>query len=1370
MSYKLIYCAIIDDPKHQNMIKVGDTDFTPTKKLTAYDPNDLELQKAADSRIKGWSGTAAAGAKRIWCDILIRFNENTGNYEDFRDGEVHKVLQNAGFPKVEFDSSLDSGREWFEVDLETVKAATKAAKEYRDYLTASEMPVKTIYELRDEQKEAVEKTYKRFKTADDMLWHAKMRFGKTITALNLVKKEGYKRTIIITHRPVVEDSWGGDFYHVFGKEDDYIFLTKISDATGNYSDDFTDSIIDKANDERLLKLYCEDKPIVYFASIQDLRGSRIVGGKFDKNKTVFDIDWDLVIIDEAHEGTKTELGQNVITQLIKIETKKLDLSGTAYNLLDKYSDDKSVFTWDYVMEQQAKKDWLINHPGEPNPYADMPVMHINTFDLQKALKERHIDISEKAFTFHEFFRTWTGDMSKDGQPIPAGFEKGDFVHRDAVKHFFDLLCTNEESSRFPFVDISGCKQNTHTLWMVPGVKEAAAVSDMLKKHPFFSMFGIANVAGEGDHDEETHFQNALNYVRKTIENNDRSITISCGRLTTGVTVKEWSSVFMLSGSDNTDAKQYMQTIFRVQSAGKINGVQKTDCYVYDFAPDRALIVVAEVAGSRRSTRGGVVIGDDGQKQAFEEFLNFCPIVAIDGAEFKPFSVEDLVSQINRVHIDRALKTGFMDNCIYDMAKFKVLTGNDIDKLNSIFGKMKSTAKKPPLSKAGTAQSGAGKKQTGKTDTSNDTGKDKVKQGNEEAKAQRKMIQDLLDRLRTVSIRIPLLFYGGDFEIEEGRLADVIIGISDASWNVFMPGNLSKKDFRELVQYYNQETVVGAAKVIRSKAAEADLLPPTERVIAITNIFESFHNPSHETVLTPWHVVNIHMAEALGGYRFYNAKYEENDDEYYRRLQEPELVDKGNVTKETLGNANAQILEINSKTGLYPLYCAYSIYRAKLKERGKTEAEYTPEQLLSIWDEACSQIYVLCQSEMSVSITRHTLYGNWRKIDNILTDDKLLDALKTDIPKYAKKVLKGRFWGKGDDKVEFDAVVGNPPYQLENEGDGYGKDPIYHLFIDLGMQLCDKGTFIHPGRFLFNAGKTPKYWNNKMLHNNHYKVIAYWPDSTNVFPTVDVKGGIAITYWNNESNFGEIGFFSTFEELRSITTKVVQRVDYLPFSEFVYPRDLYQVTEELYTENTWAENRQSKGHRYDLGSNVFDVFPELFFDEKPSDNEEFAQICGRANNRRYFKWIKKKYLKTPDNFSYYKVLIPKSNGSGAFGEVLSMPVVGQPVVGHTVTFLSIGKFDTQLEAEAVLSYIKTKFARTLLGTLKVTQDNPRKVWGNIPLQKFSKESDIDWSQSISDIDKQLYKKYGLSDKEIDFIEKNVKPMDDSSTIDDTESYE
>lgn len=449
-----------------------------------------------------------------------------------------------------------------------------------------------------------------------------------------------------------------------------------------------------------------------------------------------------------------------------------------------------------------------------------------------------------------------------------------------------------------------------------------------------------------------------------------------------------------------------------------------------------------------------------------------------------------------------------------------------------------------------------------------------------------------------------------------------------------------------------------------------------------------------------------------------------------RLSVSEVVTPDNVAMELVNNlpddicASDKFLDIASKTG-----------------------EFANALLQKYGEKIKKNVYSIPTSGVTYECTRKIYKLLGLPVEQIYSDFTSYDLIDTTKNEEILKELKD---------MNFDTIIGNPPYQVIATGDANGSDPIYHLFIDAGKQFCNRETLIHPARFLFNAGKTPKDWNQKVLNDDHFKVVGYWANSSQMFPDVDIKGGVAITHWDNKTDFGKIGTFVAFEELRSILKKV-RNDEFKTFADLVYGRDLYKLTEILYEENPFAENRQSKGHRYDCGSNVFDVFPELFYDEKPNDKKEYARVLGRANNVRIEKWFRKDYLKIPDNFDFYKVFVPKSNGSGAIGEVLSTPMVGEPMVGCTTTFLNIGKFETQFEAEGCLKYIKTKFARAMLGTLKVTQDNPRETWLNVPLQDFTANSDIDWSKSIPEIDKQLYKKYGLSADEIEFIESKVKEM-------------
>ena len=344
------------------------------------------------------------------------------------------------------------------------------------------------------------------------------------------------------------------------------------------------------------------------------------------------------------------------------------------------------------------------------------------------------------------------------------------------------------------------------------------------------------------------------------------------------------------------------------------------------------------------------------------------------------------------------------------------------------------------------------------------------------------------------------------------------------------------------------------------------------------------------------------------------------------------------------------------------------------------------------------------------------------------------------------------------KMKFDFVIGNPPYQDETIGDNATyAPPVYHLFINSAYEVGEKVELITPARFLFNAGSTPKAWNKQMLEDEHLKILYYEQKSDKIFGNTDIKGGVCISYHDKTKNFGAIGTFTIFSELNSISHKVLS-VSTKFLDSLVYATESYKFTEKLHEDNPSVESLLSKGHKFDLKSNVLQNLDNIvFFKDKPNDNCEYIKIYGREKADRIYKWIKKEYISPCENFLKWKVFVPEANGSGAIGEVLSTPVIGQPVIGHTQTFISIGNFDTEQEATALLKYIKTKFARTMLGILKVTQHNSRPVWKYVPLQDFTAQSDIDWTKSVADIDRQLYQKYGLTQQEIDFIETKVKEM-------------
>ena len=356
----------------------------------------------------------------------------------------------------------------------------------------------------------------------------------------------------------------------------------------------------------------------------------------------------------------------------------------------------------------------------------------------------------------------------------------------------------------------------------------------------------------------------------------------------------------------------------------------------------------------------------------------------------------------------------------------------------------------------------------------------------------------------------------------------------------------------------------------------------------------------------------------------------------------------------------------------------------------------------------------------------------------------VEESKTQIKDWKKNKMIGfERLSSEESEMKFDVVIGNPPYQEEAQGTSTKDMPIYHKFISESYKISKKASLITPARFLSNAGGTPKTWNQQMLNNQHVKVSFFEQKSGNVFPGTDIKGGVAVTYYDAEREFEPIEVFVPFIEMNSIRKKVIKK-NFESIDQFVTNRGSYRYSDLIYTDFPKLMSRVSDRR---VASNAFEKLPELFFDIKPEDGNEYIKIYGRFNNERVYKWFRKDYVTCPSNFEKYKIILPKANGSGAIGEVLSTPVIGSPVIGspvigspvigYTETFISVGEFDSLEEAEACLKYIKSKFLRTMLGILKITQDNTKDKWKYVPLQDFTVNSDIDWTQSVADIDRQLY---------------------------------
>jgi hypothetical protein len=1355
--YKLIYVYAIDDKPHEGFLKVGDTTVVSQLPPDMLTPNCRALDEAARARIDGQTQTPGVEYRLLYTELAVRYRTLSNGakiFEHFTDKKVHAVLKNSGIPHKFIGRT--KGREWFGADLKTIKAAIEAVKEYRSVIAGGELELEDPIVFREEQQEAIDRTLTRFKKGSDMLWDAKMRFGKTLTALQVVReaKDKFRRVIIVTHRPVVGSGWQEDFNKLFSTSDGYNFYSKDS-LVSNY--EFSGKV-EAQNDKKLARLDESGARFIYFASIQDLRGSQMAGGKFDKNRGVFKMDWDLVIVDEAHEGTQTDLGKEVRQLLVKKHTKVLSLSGTPFNILSQYDAD-AVYVWDYVMEQQRKEEWEGKHPDEPNPYAQLPRLNLYTYDLGSELEGfSEEDLEGKAFNFREFFRTWTGDRDIDFRPVPRDANVGDFVHEDDVRRFLDLISGDSAKSRYPFSTQDRRDLFRHTLWMVPGVASAKALSAMLREHRYFRHYGIANVAGEGDDYEERHFDSALELVRKTIRENEHSITLSCGKLTTGVTVPEWTAVLMIAGSAVTSASQYMQTIFRVQSPGDLGGMMKTNCYAFDFAPDRALKVLAETAQvSRRFSKS---TDDASGRKALGEFLNYCPVISISGTRMEPYDVKKMMASIKHIFVMKTIRNGFDDSSLYSN---KLLELKDVDlrkfeDLRAIVGTSKQTKAADTVFVNEQDFDDEEREKTGRAVAPRPPLSEEEKAAREELKRRREEKKRAILILRAISIRMPLLIYGADVPIDKViSISEFPDLVDDESWEEFMPRGVTKAIFRKFVEYYDADVFAEAGTQIRKLAKSADKLPPTRRVQQIARIFSYFKNPDKETVLTPWRVVNMHLADTIGGWCFYDENFEKPLEDAPRQV-----IQKG-VTQEVFGKPDAKVLEINSKSGLYPLYVAYSLYRRKLGD--VAEDAIMPRERDKLWREVVARsLFVVCKTPMAKTITQRTLVGYTDAHVNAQYIKNLVEMLKTSPNKFYNKVCGGNAWNNKEfamKMLKFDAVVGNPPYQLMGGSGGTNDAPIFQYFCQGAKVLQSRYvSMIIPAKW-FAAGRESqlKDFREQMLNGGHIRKLFAFSDSHSLFPSAEIKGGVC--YYLEDSTYnGNCDY--TLEENGERATSNIALNEFPVFIRNPKTAAIVKKVRDRANEDGvgFVETVISADTPFGIPTNPGESkkTPIDVSDKKTSEFDTILYYL--VKSKRVVGYVRcKDIAKNAADVKFDKVFIPGAYGAGEGfpHQILGVPEIAPKKSVCSQTYL-YAKFDSHVEAVDFAAYLKTRFFRILVCAAKVTQHAQDRVYRFVPLQDFTSKSDIDWSRPVPEIDAQLYAKYGITRPEQKFIESMIKPME------------
>lgn len=1440
IEYKIYGYILPEVPSHEGYVKIGET------------------TRDAKTRVYEQVGTVGLTPKILF-EKLARKSDGTW----FRDRELHRYLERQGIKRKDFNGKAD---EWFYFNgyLEKAEQLTEQFinQDYDEVQIDSEH---SEYILRNEQQEAVDKTLAYYESGvepREFLWNAKPRFGKTLTTYDFIRRIQPTNVLIVTNRPAIANSWFDDFNKFIAWQELHMKFVSETDALNGKA------MTREEYYEFLDNTSYENPAQITFMSLQDLKGAKFAGGSYDKHDWVPGLEWDLLVIDEAHEGVDTVRTDIAFNQIKRKFT--LHLSGTPFKALagGKFNENQ-IFNWSYLDEQEAKHNW--DPLQGSNPYERLPTLNMFTYQMSKMVEEEvaeGLEIDEDvnidyAFDLNEFFRVK---------------ENGKFEYEDSVKRFLDNL----SSGKFPFAKEEYQKELNHTFWLLPRVNAAKALEKLLNKHPVFKEYKVILAAGDGRSLQENIEEEALNYrantrsfdrVRDAIKKHDKTITLSVGQLTTGVTIPEWTAVLMLNNIKSPSL--YFQAAFRAQNPyeyekdGQI--YRKENAYIFDFSPDRTLELYDDFANNLSGTKEKT---EAERKKNIKKLLNFFPVIAEDDAgEMHEIDAAEVITIPTRIKSKEVVKRGFMSNLLFanisgifsghslfkeildkippeknrrlekqrkvnvtdpmidedgeiDIPKEVVIgTSQDLfgekiyapieeeekeeilstidfvgDKeykkvidqvaskitgsLSDGFEKLKdnypitktrteqikkqvettlkNTLEEKSLQTAQTIRELEEKLEIETKEAEKENNEERIQNVIDEIEKQKKeakeqlveeltkeveeTIQDVVkeqiekveekkkktteddvrDHLRGFSRTIPafLMAYGD----ENTTLANFEENIDDATFEELT--SITKDEFRKLRDGFEYVTDEGETKKVPGlfnefvfNASIREFMDTKDRLANYfdeslkEDIFDYIPPQKTNQIFTPRSVVKM-MVDAL-------------------EKENPNIFSDKTV----------KFADLYVKSGMYITEIV-----KKLNEGLKEEIPDESERIKWILE---NQVYVCAPSNIIYHIVKNFIYG---KLENVSTKNlKLADTMKLASDGILAEEVTNIF---GDDSLKFDVVIGNPPYQSEGVGDMARDEPIYHKFMEESYKIADKVALITPARFLFNAGQTPKSWNKKMLNDPHLKVVFYEQYSSKIFPNTDIKGGVVITYRDSKKNYGKIETFIVDETLRNIAYKVKSIMND-SIASIHFNRSSYRLTEKVYEDHPSLLKVNKLSERFMVGSNIFTKLPEIF-KEKIEDEKEYklyVQVFGRSNNKRVYKYIKKEYISEHPNLNKWKVFLPKSNGTGKLGERLSSPEIAEPNSISTQTFISFGAFESEIEAKFLFKYLKTKFARILLGVKKITPENARKdVWEYVPNQNFTKNSDIDWSKPINEIDQQLYKKYKLSDEEIGFIEEKAETME------------
>lgn len=1339
--------------------------------------------------------------------------------KDFKDTDFHRFLV-----KSDIQHRPDLGKEWFYFNGTPEKSKLLFDTFRKHGFAALQSDGnKTPYVLRSEQQEAVEKATAYFQTHEngEFLWNAKPRFGKTLASYDLAKRLYAKKVLIVTNRPAIANSWFDDFDTFI---DGYYFISDTASLADRRS----------LTREQFNAIDGSDKSMITFLSLQDLKGSKYFGGSHDKLRWVADLEWDLLVIDEAHEGVDTGRTDDAFTIVKRSHT--LHLSGTPFKAIanQKFPRD-AIYNWTYLDEQKEKQKELAE--GESGPHTDLPDLRLYTYRISQMIADEvneGVDIDDEtrdyAFDLNEFFAT----------------KNQKFVHEDDVREFLRNLSTNE---KYPFSTPELRGQLRHTFWYVGNrVESVKALEQLLKQDEVFKDYKVVVAAGDGRSfdEEEADFkgnEKSFDKVKKAIAENPRTITLSCGQLTTGVTIKEWSAVLMLT--DIKTPSQYMQAAFRAQNPyrftedGEVKA--KKSAYLFDFAPTRVLEIYDTFANALNPSAANGEITEAERKDNIKELLNYFPVISedVDG-KMVELDAEKVLTFPNALAATEIVQARFMTNLLFN------------DNIKGVFHFPKEVEEildKMPVEKNKRAES---TKQTLDLDDARKLEQEKQTKINENTgvilgeKIYRANIDRVVDNIldqatpeETIDmlpskvealIEAPIAKLKEQYkwtaaEADEARkeatekikLVVAEFENSEDKDPEALKQNLAAVIEQDLVQtkVEQQETKV-VETVQKSKEEEVrehlraftrtipmfvmanssrevitidnfDEQISDEDFIDLTNITkEEFHKLRDGFEYTDDHGERQRFEGVFHKYKFNasiaefvaekqkRANYFETDEDIFELIpnqKNNQIFTPRKVVKMMVDGLEKEQPELFRRTDstFIDLYMKSGMYITEIVKKLFTNTRHNyssdAECLKHILE---NQVYGLAPTGVLHGITTSYIFGF-----DTAHDIDMRNFVQHDLLPQAKDgtatTKLAQLFGNGGSMMKFDAVVGNPPYQITLEsGANKMSRSIYPDFVTESAKLGGLVSLVMPARWM--SGESGPYKETSgfvgKMKSLGIKSFTLHPNSQDLFSGVDIKGGVC--YFVLDRNYDGTTHYSLVEhgEVHEQDITLSNKLDdniiirYPELTSIVDKIDFRAVgtdfKESLASMKTQVSSRNPYGFISDLFTKNNEKVARISEVRHAKDDWEIIGLLKGKRVRRFIPYNALK--KNHEGAMSYKVLLPRANGSGVFGEVFSTPMLGAPMLISTDTFLEVGKFDTVFEAESLLKYVKTKFFRAMVGVKKTAVFNYKDAFTFVPLQDFTSTSDIDWSKSIPEIDQQLYKKYGLSQEEIDFIETRVKAME------------